>query len=104
MEAPSSRPIMRLLDLLGRRWTLRIVWELRGPALTSRGLREACSDISPTVLQTRLDELRAAGFVAHEKAQGYQLTPLGRDLLANFLPLHVFADRWAAEVKGASER
>jgi len=25
----TGRPIMVLLDLLGRRWTLRIVWELR---------------------------------------------------------------------------
>jgi DNA-binding HxlR family transcriptional regulator len=25
----SGRPIMALLDLLGRRWTLRILWELR---------------------------------------------------------------------------
>jgi len=24
----SGRPIMALLDLLGRRWTLRIIWEL----------------------------------------------------------------------------
>jgi DNA-binding HxlR family transcriptional regulator len=98
MKAASSRPIMRLLDLLGRRWTLRIVWELRGAALTSRALREACSDISPTVLQTRLNELRDAGFVEHEKASGYRLTALGRDLLANFLPLHAFADRWAAQI------
>ena len=28
----TGRPVMALLDLLGRRWTLRIVWELRdGP-------------------------------------------------------------------------
>jgi DNA-binding HxlR family transcriptional regulator len=25
----TGRPVMALLDLLGRRWTLRIVWELR---------------------------------------------------------------------------
>ena len=29
----SGRPIMALLDLLGRRWTLRILWELREQAL-----------------------------------------------------------------------
>ena len=28
----TGRPIMALLDLLGRRWTLRILWELRGVA------------------------------------------------------------------------
>jgi DNA-binding HxlR family transcriptional regulator len=28
-----GRPIMALLDLLGRRWALRILWELRGGPL-----------------------------------------------------------------------
>ena len=54
---------MALLDLLGRRWALRILWELRDEPLTSRALRTACDEASPTVLQTRLDELREAGFV-----------------------------------------
>ena len=54
----TGRPIMALLDLLGRRWTLRIVWELREGALTSRELRAACGDASPTVMQQRLSELR----------------------------------------------
>ena len=39
----SGRPIMALLDLLGRRWSLRILWELREQALTSRALRNAVS-------------------------------------------------------------
>ena len=59
----SGRPIMALIDLLGRRWSLRILWELREQTLTSRALREACDDASPTVLQARLAELRQAGFV-----------------------------------------
>ena len=54
----TGRPIMALLDLLGRRWTLRIIWELRDSALTSRALRTACDDASPTVMQARLSELR----------------------------------------------
>jgi DNA-binding HxlR family transcriptional regulator len=90
----TGRPIMALLDLLGRRWTLRILWELRGEALTSRALRTACDEASPTVLQTRLSELREAGFVELAEGRGYSLTPLGRELLENFLPLHRFAKRW----------
>jgi len=88
---------MVLLDLLGRRWTLRVIWELRSGAMTSRRLRETCDDISPTVLQHRLTELREAGFVSLERPDGYRLTPLGNELLATFLPLHAFADRWAAQ-------
>ena len=57
----TGRPIMALLDLLGRRWSLRILWELRDAPLTSRRLRAACDEASPTVLQARLSELRQAG-------------------------------------------
>ena len=91
----SGRPIMVLLDLLGRRWSLRIVWELREQAQTSRALRTACDQASPTVLQARLSELRQAGFVELVPGDGYRLTALGRDLLENFLPLHRFAERWS---------
>jgi DNA-binding HxlR family transcriptional regulator len=93
----TGRPIMVLLDLVGRRWTLRIIWELRGDQLTSRALREKCDDISPTVLQTRVSELRQAGFVALETQGGYHLTPLGRELLDSMNALYVFAERWAKE-------
>jgi DNA-binding HxlR family transcriptional regulator len=90
----SGRPIMALLDLLGRRWTLRILWELREGTLTSRALREACDDASPTVLQARLAELRQAGFVELVPASGYRLTEMGKELNGTFLPLHKFAERW----------
>jgi len=90
----TGRPIMALLDLLGRRWTLRVVWELRGDALTSRALREACDDASPTVINDRLAELRNAGLVETLEAGGYRLTDGGRELLGLFLPLQKFADRW----------
>lgn len=93
----TGRPIMALLDLLGRRWTLRVIWELRDGWLTSRQLREACDDVSPTVLQARLSELREAGLVALEHRHGYVLTPLGRELLDQFLPINAFAERWAKE-------
>jgi DNA-binding HxlR family transcriptional regulator len=91
----SGRPIMALLDLLGRRWTLRIIWELREQSLTSRALREACDEASPTVLQARLSELREAGFVELLSTSGYALTDLGSELRETFLPLHHFADRWS---------
>jgi DNA-binding HxlR family transcriptional regulator len=91
----SGRPIMALLDLLGRRWALRILWELRDQTLTSRALRAVCDEASPTVLQARLSELRQAGFVELIPASGYRLTAMGRELQDNFLPLHRFAERWS---------
>src|SRR5437660_10835585 len=95
----SGRPIMALLDLLGRRWSLRILWELREEALTSRALRTACDEASPTVLQARLSDLREAGFVALAAEGGYSLTPLGRELSENVLPLHRFAERWSKRME-----
>jgi DNA-binding HxlR family transcriptional regulator len=85
---------MALLDLLGRRWTLRVLWELRDGALTSRALRAACDEASPTVVQARLSDLRAAGLVRLEQGGGYRLTPLGEELMGAFWPLYDFAGRW----------
>jgi len=97
----SGRPIMALLDLLGRRWCLRIIWELRDDrALTSRALRTACDDASPTVLQTRLSELREAGLVELLPGDGYCLTAIGKELFETFLPLHRLAERWSKVVVG----
>jgi DNA-binding HxlR family transcriptional regulator len=91
----TGRPVMALLDLLGRRWTLRIIWELRDGALTSRALRTACDDASPTVVQARLSELREAGLIELVQGDGYRLTALGQELNETFLPLYRFAERWS---------
>ncbi|CAN7497596.1 helix-turn-helix domain-containing protein [Bradyrhizobium sp. LjRoot220] len=95
----TGRPIMALLDLLGRRWTLRILWELREGPLTSRALRTACDEASPTVMQTRLTELRAAGLIDLLPGDGYSLTGLGLELIETFLPLHRFAERWSKHMQ-----
>ncbi|MGO9000076.1 MAG: winged helix-turn-helix transcriptional regulator [Polyangiaceae bacterium] len=86
---------MALLDLLGRRWALRVVWELRSGPLTSRELRNACGGASPTVVSERTKELRDAGLVELEEPAGYALTPLGRELFERFLPLVEWSERWA---------
>jgi DNA-binding HxlR family transcriptional regulator len=94
----TGRPIMALLDLLGRRWTLRILWELREGSLTSRALRTACDEASPTVMQTRLTELREAGLLELLPGDGYGLTVLGRELKETFVPLLRFAERWSKQM------
>jgi DNA-binding HxlR family transcriptional regulator len=95
----TGRPIMALLDLLGRRWALRILWELRDDrSLTSRALRAACDQASPAVLQARLSELREVGLVELVPASGYRLTGMGRELFETFLPLHRFAERWSKQL------
>lgn len=85
---------MALLDLLGRRWTLRVIWELRDAPLSFRALQSACADMSPSVLNQRLAELREA-LLVDASDQGYTLSVLGRSLLEQFAPLDRWAERWA---------
>ena len=85
---------MALLDLLGRRWALRVIWELREGPLSFRETQARCGGISSSVLNDRLAELRAAGIV-EATAEGYALTGEGRELLALFPPLNDWAERWA---------
>jgi DNA-binding HxlR family transcriptional regulator len=95
----TGRPIMAALDLMGRRWLLRIVWELRVEALTFRALAERCGGISPTVLNTRLAELRDAGLL--DSTAGYMLTPHGRALIDALTPLMHWAEEWAGRGRRA---
>lgn len=95
----TGRPIMALLDLLGRRNTLRVLWELRdGHAQTFRTLRESCGDVSPTLLNTRLKELREAALIELGAPAGYRLTAQGQSLVAKLGPLNGWAKRWAQQI------
>lgn len=90
----TGRPIMAALDLLGRRWAMRIVWELRDEPATFRELQRRCGGISPSVVNARTAELREALVVEHTD-DGYALTALGRGLLEAFGPLDAWAKKWA---------
>jgi DNA-binding HxlR family transcriptional regulator len=98
-SSASGRPIMVLLELLGRRWTLRVIWELRAGPLPFRVLQERCEQMSSSVLNQRLRELRAAG-IAELGRGGYRLTREGRRLLDAYGPLNAWAERWAARAAG----
>jgi DNA-binding HxlR family transcriptional regulator len=88
--------MMALLDLLGRRWALRVIWELRtGESLTFRELQARCGDVSSSVLNDRLRELREAEIITADRSVGYRLTRAGERLLAALEPLDVWAKDWA---------
>jgi len=96
--------MMALLDLLGRRWTLRVVWELReGERLTFRELQQRCGGMSSSVLAQRLGEMTDAGIVSGSDGGGYALTGEGRSLMGALAPLDSWAKRWARRA-GAGER
>jgi DNA-binding HxlR family transcriptional regulator len=87
---------MAALDLLGRRWTLRILWELRAGPLGARALRERCDNMSSSVLYERLAELRTAGLLNQQAGDDYVLTQLGQDLGEAIAPLQRWAERWSS--------
>jgi DNA-binding HxlR family transcriptional regulator len=85
---------MALLDLLGRRWALRVIWELRDDAVpTFRELQQRSGGVSSSVLTNRLRELTEAGIV-ERGANGYALTLRGHDLLTGLAPLEAWAATW----------
>jgi DNA-binding HxlR family transcriptional regulator len=91
----TGRPIMALLDLLGRRWMLRILWELREETLPYNTLRTRCESMSTSVLSQRLGELRDAGIIRQDDSGAYTLSEEGRALLRALAPLNDWAQRWA---------
>ena len=93
----TGRPIMVLLDLLGRRWVLRIAWELREEPKRFRGLQDLIG-ASPTIVNGRLAELRKAKLVELDAESGYRLTVLGKELLRLFLPLHAWSEKWVKAI------
>ena len=95
--------MMALLDLLGRRWTLRVLWEMRdGKPLTFRELQARCDGMSSSVLAQRLAELDEVGVVAGSDG-GYALTSEGKTLIASLAPLDSWAKRWARRVSAGGQ-
>jgi DNA-binding HxlR family transcriptional regulator len=96
---------MVVLDLLGRRWALRVLWELRDEGVpTFRELQARCGHISSSVLNERLRELREAGIVAEPVGRGYRLTDEGHGLLQALAPIDAWSRRWAERAPPRGER
>lgn len=94
----TGRPLMAALDLLGRRWTLRVLWELRDGPVGPRAVLARCDGLSSSVLYRRLRELEEAGLVARQDTGSYALTSLGRELSAAIAPLNQWSQKWASWV------
>lgn len=96
----TGRALMALQDLMGRRWALRVLWELREQGADFRGLQARCEGMSPWVPHQRLTELDAQRLVAHEPDGPWRLTAQGAALVRRALPLAGWAERWAAGRRG----
>ena len=89
----SGQPIMVLFDFLSRRWAMGILWNLAEGPRTFRDLQARCGSASPSVLNTRLKELRQVGLI-EKAAGGYALTATGRALFERLEPLGDWAQEW----------
>lgn len=92
----TGRPLLVAFDLLGRRWALRVLWELRDEHLGFRALQDRCEGMSSSVLRDRLTELVGAGLLETDDAGRYGLSPHGQALLEALKPLALWADDWGA--------
>ena len=94
----SGKPIMALLDLLGRTWALGVIWNLsRGPA-TFRQLQARCEQISPSLLNTRLKELKQLNII-EVADEGYKLSDQGSALFEIISPLSGWSKGWAVDIQ-----
>jgi DNA-binding HxlR family transcriptional regulator len=94
-----ERPMAAVLELLGRRWALRLIWELRRDAVSFSELRRR-TGISPSVLSARLSELDEARVVEQVTGRRYRLTGRGRELAQLLYSLN----RWAERAWVSSQR
>jgi DNA-binding HxlR family transcriptional regulator len=90
----SGRPLMATLDLLGRRWVLRLIWEMREKPCGFRELQANCEGLSPSVLSKRLKELQLAGVVEQDDDARWLLTPLGKSLQPAIKAMSDWSKRW----------
>ena len=93
----TGRPLMAALDLFGRRWTLRIIWELRDGELGFRPLQQRCDNMSSSVLRQRLTELLDARLLYQLPDSRYALTPLGHRAYQALRPLTRWSQEWSEE-------
>ena len=94
----TGRPLMAALDLFGRRWSLRIIWELRDGELGFRPLQQRCDDMSSSVLRQRLTELLDARLLEQLPDRRYLLSPIGQRAYQALRPLIQWSDEWAQEI------
>jgi DNA-binding HxlR family transcriptional regulator len=94
--------MLALLDLLGRRWALRILWELRMERASFQALHRRCDAMSTSVLSQRLAELRDARLIDKDRDGGYMLTEHGDRLLSRLDGIDEWTQEWARTIGGAA--
>ena len=93
-------PVAKAAEVLGERWTILIIRELLLGTTRFSDLQRALSQISPTLLTKRLNQLQDCGLVIRKKLPEqrrteYHLAPAGRELLPVVVGLGEWGMKWA---------
>jgi DNA-binding HxlR family transcriptional regulator len=93
-------PIAKAAEVLGERWTILIIRELLMGTTRFSDLQRALSQISPTLLTKRLNQLQDFGLVIRktlpeQRRTEYHLTAAGRELLPVVVGLGEWGMKWA---------
>ena len=93
-------PVSKAAEVLGERWTILIIRELLMGTTRFSDLQRALSQISPTLLTKRLNQLQDCGLVIRKKLPEqrrteYHLAPAGRELLPVVAGLGEWGMKWA---------
>ena len=93
-------PVSKAAELLGERWTLLIIRELVLGTTRFNDFQRALSQISPTLLIKRLNQLEEAGLLIRktmpdQRRAEYHPTAAGKELKSIILGLGEWGMRWA---------
>ncbi|MGH8047232.1 MAG: winged helix-turn-helix transcriptional regulator [Chthoniobacterales bacterium] len=93
-------PIAKAAEVLGERWTILILRELLIGTTRFNDLQRALSQISPSLLTKRLNQLQDSGLVVRknlpaQRRSEYHLTAAGRELLPVVTGLGEWGMKWA---------
>ena len=77
MSTKENAAVAQLLGLLESRYAIRVLWALKdGHPQTFRLLQDSVGGVTPNTLNTRIKEMREAGFINHND-NGYIVTSAG---------------------------
>ncbi len=93
-------PIAKACEVLGERWTILIIRELLCGSTRFNQLQRGLSQISPTLLAKRLNQLVADEIIIKKKVPGqrraeYYLTPAGKELAPIVMGMGDWGHKWA---------
>src|SRR6516225_9349476 len=109
---PEECPVSQVLEVIGNRWAVQVLWTLHHAArpLRFRELQRSLEPITPKELTNRLRELEEAG-MAHRKVYAevpprveYRMTELGQMIMPILSAVAEWTKEYHPALKGQARR